>query len=96
LYSAELGLSYKLDVLEWIPYFGLGVGYALFDGPRPPERSESEATLSAHGGLDYAFSRSFGAGLQIAYRGFLADVPTSLSDTPYFTGLLRAEYRWGW
>jgi len=34
-FSAVLGLSYKLDVLQWIPYFALLGGYSHISGALP-------------------------------------------------------------
>jgi len=97
LYSASIGLAYKIDVLEWIPYVGLLVGSYIFSGDgKPANQSGGFIGVSTMLGIDYALSRSFGLGLQLRYHGGLYDPPTSLTDGAYFTGLLRAEYRWGW
>ena len=94
LYSAALGLAYKIDVLEWVPYAGLLIGSYLWRGEAAPR--EASIGISTMLGVDYSLSRSFGLGLQLRYHGGLYDPPTSLTDGAYFTGLLRAEYRWGW
>ncbi|HOU90160.1 MAG TPA: outer membrane beta-barrel protein [Polyangiaceae bacterium] len=97
LYSATAGLAYKLDVLSWIPYAGVQVGYyRLGKGPRPGDLAPDEPGFSLDLGLDYAVRRHLGLGLELRFHGFLGEGFASLADAPYFTGLLRAEYRWGW
>lgn len=94
--SMSAGLAYKLDVVEWVPYFGVLAGYYRFTGPRPvasPDQAGAGLVL----GLDYALQRDLGLGAQLRYHGFMDDLPGSvLGDGPYFTTLLRAEYRWGY
>lgn len=95
IFSGAFGLAYKIDILEWIPYVGVLAGYYRFSGePRPEFRNN--AALSAILGLDYAWSRSFGTGAQLRYHGLLLEAPRSFQDAAYFTGTLRAEYRFGW
>ena len=97
LYSASAGVVYKLDVLEWVPYFGiLGGYYAFTSGPWPSHLKQREFGVSIPLGLDYTLSRRFGLGAQIAYHGFQSDPLGGVGDAPYFTALLRAEYRYGW
>ncbi len=93
--SAAAGVTYKLDVIEWIPYAGLFAGYYYFRGEPEPE-FRHDLALSVQLGLDYAWSRSFGLGVALRYHGFMLDAPSSFTDAAYFTGLLRAEYRFGW
>jgi hypothetical protein len=96
LVGISTGISYKLDVLSWIPYAGLELGYYRFFGDtRPAGLAENEAGFSVDLGLDYLLSPSVGLGLKLRYHGFLHDFPTSLGDAPLFTGLVRAEYHWG-
>lgn len=88
-----LGLAYKFDVIEWVPYFGVRAGYFHF-GPPPP--SPDKFTYSAAGGaigvmagVDYSFSREFALGVEFAYDALLpAGALTS--------GILHAEYRFGY
>jgi Outer membrane protein beta-barrel domain len=96
VYSASAGLAYKLDVIQWVPYAALLVGYYRFGGLVPLDRNQNELGASLAGGLEYEVSRSFGVGAEIRYHAFMGDLPTSLGDTPYFTGMLGAEYTWGW
>lgn len=97
LYSASAGVVYKLDVLEWVPYAGILGGYHAFSGgPWPRHLKQHEFGVSIPLGLDYTLSRTFGLGVQIAYHGFLSDPLGGVGDAPYFTTLVRAEYRLGW
>lgn len=95
LMTACLGAAYKLDVIEWIPYGGLAVGYHRFLTELSPEIGTGPETrgidLSLIVGLDYAASRSFGVGFQFRQMLYLED----LSAATFSIGLLRAEYRWG-
>ncbi|MBK7585670.1 MAG: outer membrane beta-barrel protein [Myxococcales bacterium] len=97
LYSAGAGVVYKLDVLEWVPYVGILGGYYAFSGGRwPSHLKQRELGVSIPLGLDYTFSRTFGVGAQIRYHGFQSDPLSGVGDAPYFSALLRAEYRIGW
>jgi hypothetical protein len=97
VYSALIGLSYKVDVIEWVPYMGLLVGYTRFSGgPKPEQRSKNDLGFDAHVGLDYLWTRSVGFGTKLGYQGFLGNPPDSLADTPSFVFMVRTEYRWGW
>jgi hypothetical protein len=90
--SFGTGLSYKIDVFEWIPYVGLmGAGYVFDGAPGPNGESGLEAGGSVFGGLDYLFTRGFAAGVQIREHATFTD---GLSF-PYFSATLRFEHRWG-
>lgn len=95
VFSSTAGIAYKMDVIRWVPYAGLEVGYYRLEGARPGNLMTNEAGFSIDLGLDYAVKRSFGLGVQLRYHGFLSDPAASIGDAPLFTGLLRAEYRWG-
>jgi hypothetical protein len=96
LVGISTGISYKLDVMSWIPHAGLELGYYRFLGDtRPRTLPENEAGCSLDLGLDYLLSRSVALGVELRYHGFLHDVPSSLAEAPLFTGLIRAEYHWG-
>ena len=95
--AATAGLAYKMDVIRWVPYFGVQVGYYRLRGASPPgELRTDDAGLSLDLGIDYAVKRRFALGAELRYHGFLSDPVVSLGDSPFFTGLVRAEYRWGW
>src|SRR5688500_11665289 len=83
-----LGLAYKLDVLEWIPYFGVRAGF-YEQNAQVADWARRGGTIGGFAGLDHAFSRSFAAGLETAVDRLLpAGATSSLA--------LRAEYRWGY
>ena len=92
-YSAAAGLSYKLDVLQWIPYGALLMGYQHIAGRLPAgeafRRDDALAALVL--GLDYAATRNFGLGASIRTDFLL----TSPERGNAITTLLRAEYHWG-
>ncbi|MBN2197313.1 MAG: outer membrane beta-barrel protein [Polyangiaceae bacterium] len=97
LLGATSGIAYKLDVLAWVPYVGIQLGYYRLGGDsQPGGLARDQAGFSLDLGMDYAVRRHLGVGLELRYHGFLGDPFGSLAEAPYFTGLLRAEYRWGW
>ena len=94
LFSAAALLSYKVDIIAWVPHFGAGIGYYHFTTAPPSGNAfrRDDVGLAVEGGLDYAVSRHFGLG-----GGIRFDMPINdLGAARYFALLLRAEYRWGW
>jgi len=92
-YSAVAGLSYKLDILQWIPYGAAMVGFQHIAGPVPvsePFRKD-DALLALVLGLDYAATRNFGLGLSFRSNFLLS----TFDEGEAFTSMLRAEYHWG-
>ncbi len=89
---AGVGIGYVLDILRWVPYFGvMGTGYVLNGGTLPKAAVVVGVALAA--GLDYQLGRHFALGIAVR-QGFPA---TQLSTYPSFTQvLLRAEYVWGY
>ncbi len=94
--SASAGIAYKIDIIRWVPYVDVLVGYYGFVGGPSPLGHYGEPGASLGLGLDYSFSRSVAVGGQLRYHAFLRHPPQSLGDAPYFSALVRAEYRWGW
>lgn len=90
--STAAGLAYKIDVLRWVPWVGVYAGglWLLSSAPSDLAWPKRELLLGAGAGLDYAFSRHFGAGATFRYDDALTQGNSS------FEALLRAEYRWGW
>ncbi|HEX6763947.1 MAG TPA: hypothetical protein VF103_00685 [Polyangiaceae bacterium] len=87
-YGAKAGLAYKLDVIQWIPYAGVSAGeYAIVWN----EGTLFRPCVGALVGLDYAFSRHFGMGVVGS-----GDYVFSDPQVTVFSGLFRAEYRFGW
>jgi len=92
-FSLAAGLSYKLDILQWIPYGALLVGYQHVSGKLPlgePFRRD-DALAAIVLGLDYAVTRNFGLGGSVR-SDFLFSTP---GEGEAVTVLLRAEYHWG-
>jgi hypothetical protein len=90
LYAARLGLAYKLDVIQWIPYLGVRAGAVGVSDPVPPFESLSPS-VGGIAGVDYAMSRSLGFGLQLSLDYLLAGEGNQL-----FGGLITAEYHFGY
>ncbi len=88
-YAAKVGLAYKLDIIEWIPYFGVTTGFLGVTEPVAPF-SRAQATLGLIGGLDWAVTRHFGLGLA-GMLDYTLSEPASCA-----AALLRAEYQFGW
>ena len=90
--SAALGLAYKIDVFEWIPYVAVLGGYYHYAGlPGPDGERGSEIGGAGQAGLDYLVSRSFGLGAELRWHASLRD---GLS-LPLFSATLGAAYRFG-
>lgn len=91
-----LGLAYKFDVIEWVPYIGVRTGYFHF-GPPPPASAKSPESpyvaaggaIGAMAGVDYSFSRAFALGVEFAYDALL-------SGGALGSGIVHAEYRFGY
>jgi hypothetical protein len=89
---ALVGVGYVIDVLRWVPYFGvLAGGYRLAGGTL-------DSALVVFGGaaqlgLDYQLSRQWALGVA-GQQHFLL---TKMSTYPSYTTLmLRFEYMWGY
>ena len=101
-YGAKLGVAYKLDVIQWIPYFGVSAGFLGVDAParearraegvedHPGEFRPAQATLGLLVGLDYAVGRNLGVGV-IGTVDYALGPPATMT-----AGLLHVEYRFGW
>ena len=91
--SASGGLSYKIDVFEWIPYVTALAGYYAYLGdPGPHGEHGSEFGSSIQIGLDYLPMRELAFGADVRWHASFVDGLTF----PLFTATLGAEYRWGW
>lgn len=88
-FSFKAALTYKLDVIRWIPWIGPSVG-GLASGQQKWPFDAMQPTVGVIAGLDYAWTRHFGVGLCLSgdYGFDQAAV--------YGAGYLRAEYHWGW
>lgn len=89
---ALVGLGYVIDVLRWVPYFGvLGGGYRLAGGTLDNQLIVVGGAVQV--GLDYQLSRQWAIGAA-AQQHFLI---TQMSTYPsYTTVMLRFEYMWGY
>lgn len=85
------GVGYVLDVLRWVPYFGVLVGgYHLSGGTLDSSLLAFGAAVQV--GLDYQLSRHWAVGAA-GQQHFLL---TRMSEYPsYTTVMLRLEYMWG-
>lgn len=94
LIRGTLGVVYKLDVIEWVPYLGVCAGYYGLVGDsaaaleNAPSLSRSGGLIGTLLGVDYAFSRG-------AAVGFELDYDRLLPEGRVIGAMLRAEYRWG-
>lgn len=92
---AALGLLYKFDVFQWIPYAGALVGYSWF------QQNETALTagapvLSVPFGVDYVFDRSLSVGVQGGYHWLMISPDPPIIDRSLWTVIARAEYRFDW
>lgn len=89
-----VGIGYTLDVLRWVPYFGvLGSAFSLHGGTVDDVRFAGGVTVAA--GIDYHLSggpKHFAVGLAVRQHFLLSDLVNYPSYTQVF---LRAEYVWG-
>ena len=89
LASGALGVGYVFDVLQWVPYVGAMVGAADIV---TPVGSSVRLNLQVPFGLDYSISRSFAVGVGGRYQMMIGGAALEHG----LTGLLRAEYVWGY
>jgi hypothetical protein len=90
--TSAVGVAYVLDVLRYVPYFGVLVG-ANFLGGGTTDQLVLAPSAQLALGLDYQFSRSFAMG--IAFRQHM--MLTKLATYPsYTTVFLKAEFAWGY
>jgi hypothetical protein len=84
-YGARLGLAYKIDVMQWIPYAGVSAGgFAVaWEGG-----SLVRPSGGAYFGLDYGMSPHFGLGVFVNGDYILVNPSVIVTSV-----LLRAEYR---
>lgn len=91
LWNGDAGLFYKLDIVQFVPYFGVLVGgYVLRGGSLPAAQVLPGAELAVGG--DYLLSRSWAVGLAIREHFLFTDLGTYPS---YLTVTARLEYTWG-
>ncbi len=93
----SVGAQYALDIIQFVPYFGVYAGiYELRGGGL--KSTQLKPALSIGVGLDWIVSRSFTVGADLRVHALPADFIGSPTDpTPFYqTTMLKAEYTWGW
>lgn len=88
LSQLALGLAYKVDIIEWVPYLGVRAGYYRFGVAPQGGYARHGGMIGAVLGMDYAFSRSAAVGAEIDYD-------TLLPEGGALATQLHFEYRWG-
>ena len=81
------GLSYRVDVLKYVPYVAVGAG-ALVRGGGPFETGV-EPALELSAGVDWLRGRARSYGLDAAITGFASDTTTLMVS-------VRSTWRWGY
>jgi hypothetical protein len=91
IWNADAGVIYKLDIVQFVPYFGvLAGGYILNGGSLVSTEVQPGAELAV--GADYLLSRRWAVGLAIREHFLFTD----LGDFPsYLTVTGRLELTWG-
>lgn len=87
IYTATLGASYKLDVIDWIPYFGAHLGWLHTNLPKDLDMGTQGLLVGGVIGLDYSVTPAWGVG--VANQIHLPLKGGTLVDL-----FLRAEYHW--
>ncbi|HUQ06086.1 MAG TPA: hypothetical protein VM261_26465 [Kofleriaceae bacterium] len=81
------GLSYRVDVLRYVPYVAVGVGGIVRAGG--PFETGVEPVLELAGGVDWLKGRDRSWGVAGSLTGFA-------SDTTTFSIGVRSTWRWGY
>ncbi|GAC1352936.1 MAG: hypothetical protein NVS3B20_03900 [Polyangiales bacterium] len=95
--SQALGVEYALDIIQYVPYFGIyAAAYELRGGGLTQTLVKPGAQIAL--GLDYVYSRDWTFGIETRAHVLPADLLSSPTNpTPFYTTLfLKAEYTWGW
>jgi hypothetical protein len=87
---SEIGITYVIDVLRYVPYVNLGVGGIYLHVDEPGEEFENgfKPLISLGGGVDLLTSRSRSYGVFTRFESFLG-------RSAFFTLGARASWRWG-
>ncbi len=95
LHTGELGITYKLDLIQLIPFVGLAVGGTA--SSRAVADSERWLPVtSVLFGADYALDRQIGLGLLLFMDMHPTEPKHDAFDLTMTHALLRGEYRFGW
>jgi hypothetical protein len=91
MWNADIGVTYILDVLRWVPYFGALAGaYVLDGGSLPGALVLPGAQIVV--GLDYLVTPKWGVGFELSEHFLFTDMSLY---TSYSTAFVRMEFRWG-
>ena len=86
LAHAEVGVTYVIDVLRYVPHVDLGIGGIYLHGDGIED--SLQPIIQIGGGLDLLVSRERSYGLFVRYESFLG-------RTAFFTAGARMSWRWG-
>lgn len=91
-FSGSLGLVYKIDVIQWVPWVGVSGGYYVATPSPLPRAGLPEASWlgGVTAGVDYALTRSVGLGVSFR-EDFLFEEGANVTLL-----FFRGEYRFGW
>ncbi len=95
--SQAVGITYSLDVIQYVPWLGLFAGvYELGGGGLPSTQLKGGGQLAA--GFDWVYSRTMTFGIELRAHALPGDFLRSPDNpTPFYaTTFLKAEYTWGW
>ena len=91
LWNADVGATYVLDVLRWVPYFGALAGaYVMTGGTLASPLFMPGGQLVV--GLDYLVTPKWAVGFEFSEHFLLTELSLY---TSYTTGFARTEFRWG-
>ncbi len=91
MWNADIGATYVLDVLRWVPYFGaLAGGYLMNGGTLPSPLLLPGAEIVV--GLDYLVTPKWAVGVELSEHFLFTDMSLY---TSYSTAFARTEFRWG-
>ncbi len=87
---SEVGITYVIDVLRYVPYINVGIGavYLQVEDPGDDFENGVEPLISVGAGVDLLTSRSRSYGVFTRYESFLG-------KTAFFTAGARISWRWG-
>lgn len=97
VFVQSVGVSYALDILQIVPYFGIYAGlYELHGGTLPKTEVKGGGQVAL--GVDWVYSRDFTFGLELRGHAIPGDFLRSPDNpTPFYaTTFVKAEYTWGW
>jgi len=92
VFSGAAGLAYKIDIIQWVPWFGVMGGYYLKGSGSDPlgDLPGDAPSVGVNVGIDYTLTREIGLGLSFREDFMLVD-GGNMSLL-----FLRGEYRFGW